>query len=160
MNHYQAVATKALALAAVLDPRVPDFDEARVHAWADCFAGRDIFEAEALQAVRDHYSQPNPWPILPGNVIDRVSRMPVNSSPERVKAFIARWSNYPYSNAIQQLTGLDWTPTYPAPPGIHGNLEAEREFHRREMRQWIADNALQLVQGALDNKNPVLALEQ
>lgn len=163
MDHYEAVARKVLALAAVLDPRIPDPDAAglRVQAWADCFRGaRDVFEAEALEAVRRHYSKPNPFPIAPGDVIATIKTMPIGSSRERTMAFIARWADYPYSPAIEQLTGMRFTPTYPTPEGIHGNVEAEREFHKQELREWIRAHGEQLVQAALANPTPLLALEQ
>lgn len=155
-----AVAQRALALAAILDSRIPDYDPARVKAWADCFVGEDVFEAEALAAVRAHYKRPNAFPILPGDIIAAVRHMPINSSPERVMAFIQKWSAYPYSDSIQKLTGLDWRPTYPTPAGIHGDAAKEREWHIAEMRAWIRGNATQLVQAALDNPNPQLALEK
>lgn len=162
MDHYEAVARKVLALAAVLDHRIPDPDAAglRVRAWADCFRGADVFETEALEAVRRHYSRPNPFPIAPGDVIATIKTMPVTSSRERTMAFIARWADYPYSGAIQKLTGLDWQPSYPTPEGVHGDPAAEREFHRRELRHWIATHGEQLVQAALNNPNPTLALEK
>lgn len=159
MTTYE-VAQRALALAALLDSRLENVEEpAVIQAWASCFDGEDVFTEEALSAVRAHYKKPNPFPIKPGDILAHVKKLPYNSSPERVMAFLARWSQYPYSDAIFRLTGQQFKPTYPTPPGIHGDAAKEAEFHRAEHVAWIKANGHQLVAAAMSNPIPILALE-
>ncbi|PBC38548.1 hypothetical protein CJ179_38800 [Rhodococcus sp. ACS1] len=153
MSRAHECAAKVLALAAVLDGRIPEYDPARVEAWADCFQGKELWPREAMQAVRDHYSKPNAFQIQPGDVIHAVKAMPVTSSPERFADFLARWSMYPYSTVIQDMTGISWHPTYPCPEGIQGDAAAEREFHIREFKQFLGENYNLLIHNAINPTN-------
>ena len=150
------IASAVLGLASILDPRIPDPDEngLRVQAWADCFEGQGVYPSEALEAVRIHYRKPNSFPIKPGDVIAAIAAMPINSSPERLRAFMNKWSNYPYSTVIQELTGTSWTPSYPTPEGIHGDVEAEKAYHKAEFREWLRENGNELIRAAMNNPKP------
>ncbi|WP_433662534.1 hypothetical protein ACQPW1_10470 [Nocardia sp. CA-128927] len=148
-RHIEA-ATTAYAAAEALDPAMPPADEMRLAAWADLFSDDDIGPTEALRAVRDYYRQPQRWPIKPGDIIDRVKRMPITSSPERISAFIDRWSDYPYSDAIERITGMRWTLPYPPPPRIdRDDPDAIRDFYRAEFKNWITANRSELERRAL-----------
>lgn len=65
-------ATMALGKAALLDQRMPAPDRNVVRAWAQALHRSLVTPAEAADAVLEHYRQPSPWPIMPGNVIDLV----------------------------------------------------------------------------------------
>lgn len=148
-RHIEA-ATTAYAAAEAFDPQMPPADAVRLRAWADLFADDDIGPTEGLNAVKDYYRQPQRWPIKAGDIIDRVKKMPVTSSPERISAFIDRWSEHPYSNAIERLTGMHWNPPYPPPPAIDRNDPVQmREYHRAEYRIWINKNRPELERRAL-----------
>jgi len=67
----QAAAT-ALAKARLLDGRMPVAGPATVAAWAEIFLRTRVTPAEAAQAVAAYYAQPQPWPIMPGDVLDLV----------------------------------------------------------------------------------------
>ncbi|MGW4240989.1 hypothetical protein [Nocardia sp. NPDC004722] len=150
-RHIEA-ATTAYAAAEAFDPQMPPADAVRLRAWADLFADDDIGPAEAVTAVKDYYRGAQRWPIKAGDIVDRVKKMPVTSSPERISAFIDRWSEHPYSDAIQRLTGMNWNPPFPPPPAIdrHDPI-ALREFHRDEFRKWIRKNRSELERRALSH---------
>ncbi|RDI65710.1 hypothetical protein [Nocardia pseudobrasiliensis] len=148
-RHIEA-ATTAYAAAEALDPQMPAADLIRLQAWADLFVDDNIGPAEALAAVKDFYRQPQRFPIKPGDIIARVRRMPVTSSPERIRAFIDRWSDHPYSDAISRITGMTWTPPYPPPADIdRDDPDALRAYHRAAYKTWIATHRAELEQRAL-----------
>nr|WP_296764144.1 hypothetical protein [Rhodococcus sp. (in: high G+C Gram-positive bacteria)] len=155
-NYDEEVATRVLALAAMVDRRIPAYDPGAVQAWAFMFEGQGVFVDEAREAVRAHYRKPNAFPIQPGDVIDHCRKMPVNSSRERLAAEITKWSQYPYSGRVQELTGMAWEPTFPAPDGVHGDVDAEREFHRNELRQWIQNNGEHLLDAGMNIEQKAL----
>ncbi|WP_329405485.1 hypothetical protein OG563_26855 [Nocardia vinacea] len=148
------IATAAYATAAAIDPSMPEPTRLRIQAWASLLDGQDFGVTEAVQAVQDYYRKPNRFPIKPGDIIAAVKTMPVTSSPERISAFIDRWSAHPYSTAIQTMTGMDWCPPYPPPAkaGIDVNdPDALRAFHQREFKKWVEKNRGELVSRALAN---------
>ncbi|MBF6085134.1 hypothetical protein IU485_27560 [Nocardia cyriacigeorgica] len=156
MTSQQAVAAaaQAYAVAAALDPRIPDPDQARLQAWAAVFDGEDVWPAEAVEAVKAHYRRRNAFPVLPGDIIAAIKAMPPNSSRDRLRAFIARWADYPYSGQIQRVTGMDWQPTYPTPPGIHGDPAAERAYHVAELQAWVRDHWNDILRAGMARELP------
>ncbi|MER5838609.1 hypothetical protein ABT116_50215, partial [Streptomyces sp. NPDC002130] len=62
------IAGLTLAKAALLDHRITA-DDPQILAWAECFTGQDIGHGEALDAVLTHYRKPNPFAIMPGDVL-------------------------------------------------------------------------------------------
>lgn len=62
----------ALAKARLLDGRMPVAGPATVAAWAEIFVRTCVTPTEAAQAVAAYYAQPQPWPIMPGDVLDLV----------------------------------------------------------------------------------------
>ncbi|MEV0759611.1 hypothetical protein [Nocardia sp. NPDC050435] len=153
-------ASRAYAYASALDPRLPDPDPARIQAWADCFTDADVWPVEAVAAVRIYYQRPNPFPIMPGDVITLVAAMPPNSSEARLRQFFRTWSEYPYSGQIQRVTGIDWEPSYPTPEGIHGDPAAERAFHVAELQAWVRNNWQDLLRAALAREIPAKELDR
>lgn len=152
MSNPIEVATAAYATAAAIDPAMPDPSELRIRAWAQVFDGQQIGVAEAIAAVTDYYRGADRYPIKPGDVLAAVRAMPLTSSPERIAAFIDRWSVHPYSTAIQRLTGMDWAPPFPVPTSVNADDAQElRAFHLREFQRWIARNRSTLITRALAN---------
>ncbi|MFI8976848.1 hypothetical protein ACIGO9_28475 [Nocardia asteroides] len=148
-DHVEAAST-AYALASLLDHQLPEPTELRLRAWAELFNGQGITAADAVAAVKAYYRKPGQYPIKPGDIIDGVRRMPSTSTPERIRAYIERWADYPYSPAIARVTGMTWTPPFPPPAGIDpDDAEKMREFHRVEYRKWISLNWTTLIQRAL-----------
>ncbi|WP_157978334.1 MULTISPECIES: hypothetical protein [Nocardia] len=149
------IATAAYAMAAAIDQSIPAPTKMRLQAWAALFEGQDLGVTEAVQAVKDYYRQPNRFPIKPGDILAITRTMPVTSSPERVEAFIDRWSVHPYSRTIQDLTGIEWSPPDP-PKGFDvDDAEKLREFHLAAFRKWIARNHTRMVALALSNGEPL-----
>lgn len=145
-------ASSAYAMAAAIDPQMPEATKMRIQAWAQLFEPEDIAAADAVKAVQKYYSEANRFPIKPGDIIAGVKEMPITSSPTRIAAFIARWSEHPYSTAIQQMTGMDWKPTWPLPAHVDpDNVDQVRAFHRAEFQQWIARHRDKLIRKALSN---------
>ncbi|CAM4331901.1 hypothetical protein NONI108955_21270 [Nocardia ninae] len=152
-------ASRAYAYAAALDPRLPDPDPVRIRAWADVLTGTDVWPDEAVQAVRIYYQRPNPYPIMPGDVIAIVKTLPPNTSEARLRSWFRAWSEYPYSGQIQRITGMCWEPTYPTPEGIHGDPAAERAYHVAELKQWVRDNWTTMMRAALAREIPAKELD-
>lgn len=65
-------ATVALAKARLLDGRMPSPDPAVIAAWAEAFYRTRVTREEAAAAVIQHYRQPAPRPLMPGDVLDLV----------------------------------------------------------------------------------------
>lgn len=148
-THVEA-ASAAYALAALLDPQLPEPTELRLRAWAELFRDQNICADDAVAAVKAYYRKPGQYPIKPGDVIDGVLRMPATSTPDRIRAYIERWADYPYSPAITRVTGMQWTPPFPPPPGVDpDDAVAMREFHRVEYRKWISRNWSRILEKAL-----------
>lgn len=148
MSDPRTIAKAVLAKASAYDQRMPDPDVTVLEAWTEAFSGGGVWMAEALDAVAEHYRQPRPPRIMPGDVIAAIAKMPVTSSRERLASEIGFWAQYPYSRRIQELTGLEWAPTYPTPDGVHGNPDTERIFHRQEFQEWILDNLDRMLEQA------------
>ncbi|QNL30538.1 hypothetical protein SEA_SPEEDDEMON_880 [Gordonia phage SpeedDemon] len=141
----QAILTKA----AIVDPRVRVSDElggiaAQVAAWAELLRDSDVFLQEGLDAVAAHYRKPNAFPIMPGDVIGYVNRLPVTSSPERVRHWLRKWSYFPYSTVIQEKCGLHWAPPEPPAEVAAAGTKAVRQFHRGQFQAWIGQNLIEI----------------
>ncbi|MFI5776968.1 hypothetical protein [Nocardia sp. NPDC051570] len=127
--------------AAAIDRRIPAPTADRIAAWAALFDGSDVEPDEAVEAVRRYYRDAsNVYSIMPARVLDAVNSLPPDASEARFRAFIKVWANYPYSGQIQRVTGMEWTPTFPLPEGIHGDTAAERAYHVDELKAWVRDN--------------------
>ncbi|QDF15447.1 hypothetical protein SEA_MOLLYMUR_87 [Gordonia phage Mollymur] len=139
----EPLARAVLAKAALLDRRmkldIETLDDA-VAAWAEILAESDVFAQEALAAVKSHYAQKGAWPIMPGDVIDYVAKLPISSSPERVTHWLRKWSYFPYSTTIQEKCGLDWTPPDPPADVAGQGSQAVRHFHIKQFQAWIGAN--------------------
>lgn len=144
MPDLEEIASKVLGMAALLDTRIPNYDPAAVKAWAFVFDGHPMYLNEALDAVKAHYAKPNPFPIKPGDVIEHVKKLPVDSSPERMWDEVRKWSQYPYSGRVQALTGIDWEPTFPTPEGIHGDPAKEKQFHVDELMDHVYAHQMEI----------------
>ncbi|MGS2809483.1 hypothetical protein [Nocardia sp. MW-W600-9] len=152
MTAHIEAASAAYAMAAAIDAQMPEPTKLRIQAWAALFEGQGIGPEDAVAAVKAYYRRPGRFPIKPGDVIAGVAALPVTSSPARIEAFLDRWSQHPYSQAIQQMTGLDWSPPWPPPAAVStDDPDALVAFHRREFQRWIDRNRARLVAKALAN---------
>ncbi len=106
MIDYATIAAKVLAKACIFDHRLDPAPQT-ITAWAEAFAdSRRVWTDEALKAVTNHYSQPNPFPIFPGDVIAYCREQPIWSSPEHAADTLGRLCrDHPHSPAIEEYTG-------------------------------------------------------
>lgn len=152
MTAHIEAATAAYAMAAAIDPQMPEPTKLRIQAWAALFEGQGVGAEDAVAAVKDYYRKPGRYPIKPGDVIAGVAALPITSSAARIEAFLDRWSHYPYSQAIQQMTGMAWSPTWPPPPTVPADdPDALVAFHRDEFKRWITRNRARLITKGLAN---------
>lgn len=141
------IAAAVLQRAVTLDHRIQVSPDA-VNAWADCFEDKWVWTEEAVRAVSDHYSQPSPFPIMPGDVLDRVAQMDMNakSSQERIDWTIDFWAERPYVNGLIESTGVEFTlPVEPDEVRQKGSW-ATHDWHREWLRGWVAENRERLVE--------------
>ncbi|KIQ15327.1 hypothetical protein RU01_15420 [Rhodococcus sp. MEB064] len=100
-----------------------------------------------MKAVSEHYSQPSPFPIMPGDVIDRVAQMDLNpkSSQERIDWTIDFWAERPYTSGLVLATGVEFhLPVEPDAVRLKGSWAAH-DWHRDWLRHWVAENREKLV---------------
>jgi hypothetical protein len=95
-----------LGKASLFDSRIPQADKAVAQAWAEALG--DINTRDAVQAVIDHYNEPSPDRIVPGDVRARVRKI----RADRVQRF---------GNSEPDYNGDD----------VREGLRAVREFRRR-----------------------------
>lgn len=128
------IASFVLAKAAVLDHRTPQPDELVVEAWAESFVGQPVWMAEALRAVTEHYRQPDPSRLMPGDVLARTRAMQPgpDSSDERLHDFVDTLIRHPFSPLVQQVG----VPVHT----FGGDDEAE------QVRAWITEHRTDLVE--------------
>ncbi|WP_037183798.1 hypothetical protein [Rhodococcoides fascians] len=138
-------AAAALERAAVLDHRLT-VTEATVQAWADCFTDKPIWLDEAVKAVGDHYSQPSPFPIMPGDVLARVADIELGpkSSQERIDWFLDTWAQHPYARALMEATGVEFK-LPPEPDEFRTNSWGAHNWHRDWLIGWVNENREKLV---------------
>lgn len=147
------IAAAVLARAVTLDHRMHVTPES-VQAWADCFDDRSIWTEEAVRAVSEHYSQPSPFPVMPGDVLDRVAQMGLTakSSQERIDWTIDYWAQRPYTRGLTDATGVEFTlPVEPDEVRRQGSW-ATHDWHRNWLRGWVAENRERLVESIRSGK--------
>lgn len=141
------IATKVLAKAGAHGHHGSATKET-VLAWADCFKGQKVWLTEALRAVDEHYRKSR-FPIMPADVIAYCEQQPVWSSNEHAWWFLEKMSEYPYSPAIAQHTGIE----FPAiEPPADQTLEEERAWLKETRRKWVHENRQVLIGAILSNR--------
>lgn len=157
------IAAAVIAKAQIMDHRMrqgndtTDLD-AQILAWAECFEGQPVWPHEALDAVAAHYRKPNPFPIMPGDVLTYCATQPPHSSLEHVQDFIDEWRRFPASTILSELSGV------PLPDDLWDEPDHTRPFDRDAMRhryeRWIAENRGLIAQGILNSNGNRKALNQ
>lgn len=112
--------------------------------WSRILAGSDVFTSEGVEAVEHHYSQPNAFPILPGDVISFVKTLPITSSAERFRFRMEWWADYPFG-VFKYKPQEPWA-----------EFVSDKESYRREYMRWLDENFETIYHNAL---NPPLELE-
>ncbi|AXH70464.1 hypothetical protein HOT75_gp077 [Gordonia phage Daredevil] len=143
----EPLARAILAKVSLLDRRMKleaeTLDEA-VAAWAEQLSESDVFTVEAMAGIKAHYGKAGAWPIMPGDLIGHAAKMPVTSSPERLRHWLRKWSYFPYSTVIQERCGLQWAPPEPPAEIAAQGSSAVRQFHRRAFMEWIGSNLTEI----------------
>lgn len=148
-------------LAMLLDPRFGPRDENGniqherltefVDAWTECLSDQ-VWPNEALQAVRNHYSSRDAFPIMPGDVIAHCQAQPVWSSAEHAREFLRKWCQHPYSGAIGMQAGIE-EPLFAIPESVVRDDHKKYLIHR--LNAWVSENEQMLIDNILAKKlNP------
>lgn len=150
------IATKVLAKAAIFDPRIQVTRETII-AWSECFGSHQVWPREALNAVTEHYSKSNPFPLMPGDIIEFCKAQPIWSSNEHARHFLVKWADHPMSTAIADQTGIQ-----PPQPHIPDGLlwPEEKQLRIEALKKWIVDNEGPLVGAILSRQYNAPELEQ
>lgn len=149
------IATQALMAAAALDHRV-DPSRETIAMWAKCFEGKRVWPREAINAVADHYSKPNPFPPMPGDIIEFCRKQPVWSSREHLRFHLDYCAEDPLGGGIERATGVE-IPFHPYPMDLP--WAEEKALRTERLKKWIAENEDVLYGAALSRKTPPPALE-
>ena len=139
------IAQAVLAKAKAIDPHMPKSDRIVLAAWADVFEGQKIWAREALDAVSEHYRDPEAPRLMPGHVLAYCRDLPPWSSHEHAQEFLTHWAGYPYSDTIERYTGIQWPEVTP-PDDM--DLKAERAWLAETRLKWVQEN-LGLLTGAI-----------
>lgn len=143
------IAGTVLAKASLLDHRINPTKET-IQAWAECFAGEDIWPREALDGVAAHYRKPNPFPLMPGDVLAYCGELPVWSSNEHASQFLGEWIEHPFADVIPTFTGIPW-PEVSIPDDVPPTQE---QFWLGESRRrWIRENRQRLIGAILSTRH-------
>jgi hypothetical protein len=147
------IAGRVLEEISLLDARI-HVAEPVVLAWAHTFEGQEVYPEEAVAAVYRHYQKPNPFPMMPGDVIGYCATCPVWSSREHASAFLDFWAQHPYSDTIEAHTGMQ-PPAITTPDSV--DLAEERRVRTEAIQRWINENREQLVTAVMTRKHrPVI----
>lgn len=150
MTNHLDIAGMVLAKAALLDHRIDPTKDA-IRAWAECFdLAADIWPRESLDAVCAHYSQRNPFQIMPGDVIDYCRRQPAWSSREHAVDFLDKWANHPYATVIEAYTGIA-PPEIDVPDGL--GFREEKAFRAEHLRAWMREHLDELADALLARRH-------
>ncbi|MGX4711103.1 hypothetical protein [Rhodococcus ruber] len=158
-NIYFEIARRVVAEAGMIDHRIRrDLNEggkinAQVGAWARVFDGQPVWPREALDAVHEHYRKPNPFQIMPGDIIEYCKKQPVWSSPEHAAWSLDRWADLPHSPSIAQWTGREWPELDASYYGI-SDPDALRAHHRA----LVSERREELISAIMTAKAKPLAL--
>jgi len=144
----KGIAGAVLAKARLIDQRITATAET-IQAWAECFGNAELWPTEALAAVAEHYSRANPYPLMPGDVIEYCRAQPVWSSADHAAQFLEKWSDYPFSEAIAAWSGI--TPPIETLP-TDMTAADERAFHATHLRKWVAKNRDVLIGAILSRR--------
>jgi len=149
------IATQVLMAASALDHRVEPSTET-IAMWAKCFEGKRVWPREAINAVADHYSKPNPFPPMPGDIIEFCRKQPVWSSREHLRFHLEYCAEDPLGGGIERATGIIPPPhQYP----LDMRWSEEKALRTERLKKWIAENEDTLYGAALSRKTPPPALE-
>lgn len=130
------VAVRVLRVAAGMDYRMLNRDLSQMaDAWALAFDGK-VWPDEGVAAVVAHYSKPNSFPIMPGDVVDYCARQPVWSSEDHVRDWLCTLEYYPNNVLIHHYSGY----RQPADPAKYG--------------PWFVDSFDPIVEAILARKTP------
>jgi hypothetical protein len=140
------IAGDVLSRAALLDPRI-NVELPVIEAWADLFEGQKVWMDEALKAVNLHYSKPNPFPIMPGDIIAFCANCAPGSSADHANDFLDYWCDYPYAEAIEEVSGIA-PPTFTVPDGL--TLNERRQHLVKQLTAWVDENRARLVEAILE----------
>lgn len=146
---YETITRDILSFAVALDPRIrPASWEATIAAWEMVFkqAG-DVLPDEARQAVVMHYEKGNAFPIMPGDIVSNIRKLPLNSSRGRVSNFIERWAERPYARVLEVVTGETYHP-----PARDMSLAPDEQLEedRDHYRAWAMSNREKFIQVIMD----------
>ncbi|WP_016691457.1 hypothetical protein [Rhodococcus rhodochrous] len=149
---YTRIAAAVVTEAGMIDYRIrrdldgPDKINGQIEAWARVFRDQPVWPHEAQQAVLAHYRKPNPFQIMPGDVIEYCRQQPITSSPEHVAWFYEMQSAHPWSRAIQELLGREIPELDPM------NYDNRDEaFLVQARKEFLAANGKALVAEAMAN---------
>lgn len=140
-NDPEIIASAVLTKISVLDRRFnlePEKADITIQAWAEVLDIRSpsyIWLNESLDAVKTHY-QESEFSITPKDIIDRVAKMPMDSSPERLREWILDFgTKYPFANAVQTMAQMDFYPSVGS---------ADKDEASRQMHNWLTENLNQV----------------
>ena len=148
------VAKTVLKCAAGLDRRMVASDEQlknSIDMWALAFEGK-VWPTEGIEAVIEHYSKPNAFPIMPGDVISYCAKKEPWSSPDHAKAFLWDWAEHPYSHIIEDFTGVPEPVLEPVSGTGHPDPEVRRSLASSVLKKWVSENEARLVEALIARK--------
>ncbi len=146
MNYYD-IAKSVLRTAASLDHRIDSwfagFDNGtqklHISTWARVFENK-TWPQEAVEAVFDHYSKPNAFRIMPGDIVDYCARQPIWSSPDHVISTFRRYAvEQPFSLAFEHYSGVR------PPQEVYDVGAADRAAASRMVSEWLESNLDEIV---------------
>lgn len=152
------IAGLTLAKAALLDHRITA-DDPQILAWAECFTDQDIGHGEALDAVLTHYRKPNPFAIMPGDVLATIREQPLGptSSDERINRWLLRWIDKPHARTIEAISGIP-TPHWEPPTEL--DPTAADTWAKNRHRDWTRENRHRIADAIRGKTSPQSAIER
>lgn len=150
MTDYREVAKLVIKTATALDRRLVAPKSQVVESigmWGEAFKGK-VWPTEGVEAVFDHYSKPNAFPIMPGDVISYCAKTEPWSSPEHAKAFLWDWAEQPYSHQIEDFTGVP----EPVLDTEHPDPSVRRSLASSLLKKWVSENEAELIEALIARK--------
>ena len=147
---YRDIAKSVIQTIQALEPRFrvpgsPAELKVVVDSWERVLKGR-VWPDEAVEAVTEHYAQPNAFQIMPGDVVAYCQKQPPWSSEAHAHDFLAHWVRFPHSNVIELYTGIQ-------PPVIAIPDSVDRSNHRDFMvtarEKWLRKERERLVRAMM-----------
>lgn len=151
----EQLAVKVLRYASIRDDRI-QFSDAKCLAWAQLFKDQKVWLTEALEAVDKHYRKPNAFPIMAGDVIAYCESQPVYSSADHASQFLAEACRHPYSDWIENHTGV----RPPVPEGADAlRGDEQKQYLIEKLTDWVLENHDRLVRAILELRYDAVKLD-